>query len=103
MKRATLVDGATHDVGGVGVAVAQAGSTSTWPRVVQEEASRPHVACVEARAKASRPRVVRATTQGGVPRVEGEPDQTRGGSRDQWVWRSQQGETHLCRKQCDER
>jgi hypothetical protein len=48
---------------------------------------------------ASEPRGERS----GATEVEGEPDQTQGESRDQWVGRSQQGETHLRRKQRDER
>jgi hypothetical protein len=63
--------------------VAHAGSTGT--RVVQEEAraeaSRPHVAWIEARAKASTLRLARGMTQGDVPGVEVEPDPTQKESR----------------------
>jgi hypothetical protein len=41
--------------------------------------------------------------QVGATEVEGEPDQTQGESRDRWVGRSQQGETHLHQKQRDRR
>jgi hypothetical protein len=53
------------------------------------------VARVVARAEAAKPRIARAIVQGRAPGVEGEPDQTQGGSRDWWVGRSEQGETHL--------
>jgi hypothetical protein len=41
--------------------------------------------------------------QAGATEVEGEPDQAQGESRDRWVRRSQQEETHLRRRQHDER
>jgi hypothetical protein len=90
---------------------------SMWPRVAWEEtraeASEPRVARAMAHGGTSGSHVVRLQTQAvaSEPReeqlevtgVEGEPDQTRGGNRDRWVARSQQGKTHLRRKQRDER
>jgi hypothetical protein len=79
---------------------AQAGMTG--PRVVQAWSMGPHVAQEEVPAKASKPHVVQAKTQGGAPWVEGESDQTQGGSRDRWVRRSQQGETYICQIRRDD-
>jgi hypothetical protein len=68
-----------------------AGEGSTELRVAREETQAEAlwlcVARVEARAVASEPRGERS----GATEVEGEPDQTQGESRDQWVGRSQQG------------
>jgi hypothetical protein len=65
----------------------------------QDEVSRPHAVRVEARAVASEPREGRSGATG----VEEEPNWTQGESRDRWVGRSQQEETHLRRKQRHER
>jgi hypothetical protein len=73
------------------------------PRVAHAGSTGPHKAREEAHAEASKLCVARATTQGRAPGVEGEPDRTQGVSRDRWVGRSQRGETHLRKKQCDKR
>jgi hypothetical protein len=84
-----------------GPRVVQAGLTG--PEEARAEASRPRVAWVEARAEAAEPCMLWATAWGGAPGVEWEPDHTQGGSQDHCVERSQQGETHLRRKQRDKR
>jgi hypothetical protein len=78
-----------------------------WCRQTCERgASRPHVAwagLTVSRARAVVLREVRATVRGEVPGKKGYSDQTQGGSRDRWVGRSQQGETHFRQKRRDER
>jgi hypothetical protein len=83
---------------------------STGPRVAHADVragpSRPHVAWTGStgpRASAVKLREVLATVRGEVPEKDGYSDQIQGGSRDRWVGRSQQGETHLRRKQHNER
>jgi hypothetical protein len=62
---------------------------SMGPHVVQVGSTRPREAQEEARTEVLEPRVARAMVQGEAPGVEGEPDRIQGGSRDQWVGRSQ--------------
>jgi hypothetical protein len=87
VKWATLVNAATHGAGGVDKAVRGAGEVDEIMCGAGRgtvEASRPRVARVEARAKASKPHVVWAPTHGRAARVEGIPDRTQGESQD---WR----------------
>jgi hypothetical protein len=88
-----VVDGAARGVG------RDASGGHVVRVTTQGGASRSHVVRVEARAVASKP----TEKQTGATRVEGEPDQTQGESRDRRVGRSQQGETHLRRKRRDKR
>jgi hypothetical protein len=92
-KRFTLVDGAARGAGGVDVAA----------RGTRRDARGGVEATCGVGNGARRGVWATCDEQEGVTEVEGETDRTQGESRDRWVGRSQQGETHLRRKRRDER